>query len=100
MAWLQSRNGSWRVLFRYKKEQHTFWLGEVEEHEARATAAKVDYWLMRLKQNLVHLPPGCSIVQFVQYDGKPPGDSTPPKDELTLERLRDAYFESQEKKLE
>ena len=26
MAWLQVRNGSWRVMFRYKKEQHTFWL--------------------------------------------------------------------------
>ena len=44
--------GSWRVMFRYRKEQYTFWLGQVEEHEARATAAKVDYWLMRLKQHL------------------------------------------------
>jgi hypothetical protein len=29
-------------MFRYKTEQHTFWLGEVEESEARAVAAKVD----------------------------------------------------------
>ena len=34
MAGLQSRNGSWRVIFWYKKKQHTFWIGEVEEHEA------------------------------------------------------------------
>lgn len=68
MAWLQCRNGSWRILFRYKGEQHTFWLDEVEEHEARAVGAKVDYWLMRLKQRLVDLPPGCSVVSFVQHD--------------------------------
>jgi integrase len=100
MAWLQCRNGSWRVLFRHKNEQHTFWLGEVEEHEARAVAAKVDYWLMRIKQNLVHLPPGCDIVTFVQHDGKPPDHPSPQQKELTLADLREAYFKSQEKKLE
>ncbi len=100
MAWLQCRNGSWRVLFRYKKDQHTMWLGEIEEHEARATAAKVDYWLMRLKQNLVHLPAGCDVVTFVQHDGKPPEHPSPPQKELTLTELREAYFASQQKKLE
>lgn len=100
MAWLQCRNGSWRVLFRYKKEQHTFWLGEVEEHEARAVSAKVDYWLMRFKQNLVNLPPGCDIVTFVQHDGKPPDHPSPQQKELTLADLREVYFRFQEKKLE
>jgi integrase len=100
MAWLQARNGSWRVLFRYKKEQYTFWLGEVEESEARAVGAKVDYWLMRLKQNLVNLPPGCDVVTFVKHDGHPPEHLQPAKKELTLGDLRDAYFRSQEKKLE
>jgi hypothetical protein len=100
MAGLQSRNGSWRVLFWYKGKQHTFWLGPVQEHEARATAAKVDYWLMRLKQNLVHLPPGCDVVTFVQHDGRPPEGAPPPEKELTLGDLRDAYFRSQERKLE
>jgi integrase len=87
-------------MFRYKREQHTFWLGEVEESEARGVAAKVDYWLMRLKQNLVTIPPGCDVVTFVQHDGKPPGVAPPEKKELTLSDLRDAYFRSQEKKLE
>jgi integrase len=100
MAWLQCRNGSWRVFFRYKREQHTFWLGEVEEHEARAVSAKVDYWLMRLKQHLVDLPGSCDIVTFVQHDGKPPDHPVPAKKELTLQDLREAYFRSQEKKLE
>jgi integrase len=100
MAGLQSRNGSWRVIFWYKGKQHTFWLGEVQEHEARAVSAKVDYWLMRLKQNLVYLPPGCDIVTFVQHDGKPPDPPAAQKKELTLADLRESYFRSQEKKLE
>jgi integrase len=87
-------------MFRYKGAQHTFWLGEVEEHEARATAAKVDYWVMRLKQHLVHLPSGCDVVAFVQHDGKPPDHPPPAKPELTLADLREAYFRSQKKRLE
>ena len=42
MAWLQVRNGSWRVLFRYAGKPHTLWVGEVEEKEAQAVADKVD----------------------------------------------------------
>ena len=55
---------------------------------------------MRLKQNLVHLPNGCDVVTFVQHDGKPPDLPALPKKELTLADLRDAYFASQQKKLE
>jgi len=90
-------------MFRYKKEQHTFWLGEVKEREAKATADKVDYWLMRLKQKLVSLPPGCDVVTFVQHDGKPlehAAKLAAERKELTLEALRDAYFKSQKIKQE
>ncbi|MBL8796186.1 MAG: site-specific integrase [Planctomycetia bacterium] len=100
MAWLQNRNGSWRVLFRYNGEQKTIWLGEVKEQEAHAMVGKVDHWLMRLKQQLVHLPAGCDIVEFVQHDGKPPKHASPTLKELTLGELRQAYFASQENKLE
>lgn len=103
MAGLQSRNGSWRIIFWYQKKQYTFWLGEVEEQEARAVGAKVDYWLMRLKQKLAHLPNGCDVVTFVQHDGKPPEHAAAvavEHKELTLAALREAYFRSQEKKLE
>jgi integrase len=97
---LQCRNGSWRVIFWYAGKQHTFWVGEVDESEARAVNAKVDYWLMRLKQNLVALPPGCDVVTFVQHDGKPQADTPPPAKELTLADLRGTYLQSQQKKLE
>jgi hypothetical protein len=55
---------------------------------------------MRLKQHLVQLPPGCDVVTFVQHDGKPPEYPAPQQKELTLGELREAYFRSQEKKLE
>lgn len=91
MAWLQVRNGSWRVLFRYAGKPHTLWVGEVEEKEAQAVADKVDYWLMRLKQELVALPPGCDVVTFVQHDGRPPEKAAEARD-LTLAGLRDAFL--------
>lgn len=103
MAWTQCRNGSWRVLFRYAGAQHTFLLGEVKEREAEAVCSKVDYWLMRLKQKLVHLPAGCDIVTFVQHDGKPPEHAATvaaERRELTLGDLRQTYVASQEGKLE
>lgn len=99
MAWVQSRNGSWRLLFRFEGKQHTYWIGEVSEQEAQTTAAKVDYWLMRLKQKLVTLPPGCDVTTFVQHDGRPP-DRPAEVRELSLAGLRDAYLSSQKGKLE
>jgi integrase len=99
MAGLQCRNGSWRIIFWYQGKQYSFWVGEVAEHEAKAVSAKVDYWLMRLKQHLVHLG-GSDIVTFIQHDGNPPGNAPLPKQELKLGELREVYFRSQEKKLE
>ena len=51
----------------------TFALGRVSEVEANVKAAQVGYLLLRLKQRLIELPPGVGIVDFVRYDGKPPG---------------------------
>jgi integrase len=103
VAGLQSRNGSWRVIFWYAGKQHSLWVGEVGEDEARTVAATVDYWLMRLKQKLVNLPPGCDIVTFIQNEGKPPEQvviDAVKRKELTLEALREAYFEAHEGTLE
>ena len=95
MAWIECRKGSWRVLFRYAGKKHTFLVGEVKEREAQVVCAKADYWLMRLKQKLVHLPAGCDIVTFVEHDGKPPEHAATvavERNELTLGGLRQAYF--------
>jgi len=100
MAGLQNRNGSWRVIFRYQGKQHSFWIGQVGEKEAETVSGRVDYWLMRFKQNLVELPAGCDIVTFLEHDGKPPQYVSTRNKDLSLASLRDAYLDSQQRKLE
>ncbi len=101
MAWVQSRSGRWRVLFRHAGKIYTFWLGDVSRQEAEATAGKVDYWLMRLKQNIVSLPPGCDIVTFVQNDGRPPQHPVSQEfPSLTLGALRQAFLTTRQSILE
>jgi integrase len=59
--------------------------------------------LRLLKRNLVSIPAGCSIEDFMVHRGKPPESVaaiSTAKKELTLAELRDASFKSQEKKLE
>jgi site-specific recombinase XerD len=92
MASLQLKGDTWYCQFMFKRERHTFTVGKVEESEARAVAAKVDYWLMRVRQNLVQIPPGCTLLDFVRYDGKPPDQPTPEKKLFTLANLRDEYL--------
>jgi integrase len=94
MASLQNRNGSWRILFRYRQIQYTYTLGDVSEMEAHATAAKINYVLMRLKQNLLNIPPGMDIVTFIQQDGKLPPDTPPPKKETTFKQAKDSYLKT------
>ena len=63
--------------------------------EAESKAAQVDYLLMRLKQRLIELPPGIDIVEFVQFDGKPPADvqEVPPnRGNSRLPDFRDRYL--------
>ncbi|MFT3920947.1 MAG: tyrosine-type recombinase/integrase [Myxococcales bacterium] len=107
MAALQSRNGSYRIVFRYQTKQHAFTIGQVSKDEAETKAAQVDYLLMRLKQRLAFLPPGMNIVEYVQFDGKelPATQPVPvvvptPADKLTLARLRDRYLATHEASLE
>jgi integrase len=98
MAALQERNGSYRVIFNYRGKQRAFTLGRVAEAEAEAKAAQVDYLLMRLKQGLIEMPPGCDVVAFFKHDGAPPAVPAPgpsaPRPEPTLADLRDRYLQT------
>lgn len=102
MAWLETRNGSWRVVFRYKHERRAFTIGEVSAADAAVLKASAEELLRLLKRNLVSVPVGCSIEDFLFYQGKPPQHATDAgkKAELTLGELQAAYFKSQERKLE
>lgn len=98
MAAIQQRNGSYRIIFRYRGKHHFLTIGRVSEDEAKSKAGQADYLLMRLKQGLITVPPGCDIKTFVEHDGNPPGlktgVATSERPERTLAELRDAYLET------
>ncbi len=103
MAWLESRNGSWRVVFRYKEGRYAFTIGEVSAADAAVHKASTEELLRLLKRKLIDIPSGCSIEDFMFHRGKPPehvASNSTGKKNLTLSELRDAYLQSQEKKLE
>src|SRR4051794_38455509 len=103
MAGPQERSGSYRLIFRYHGKQHTLTLGKVSDEEARTKSAQADSLLKRLKQRLIELPPGVDIVEFIEFDGRPPADrqQTPAESrELTLAAFRDRYLATHRDSLE
>lgn len=62
MASILERTGTYRMIFRFHSRQHFVMTGKVSPQGAEAKAAQVDYLLMRLKQGLVELPPGVSVM--------------------------------------
>jgi integrase len=95
MASIQKKGDAWYCQFLYRRQRHTFAVGEVDEAEARAVAAKVGYLLMRLKQNLLDIPAGCDIVTFVRFDGNPPTDKPHLiAKEHTFEEVSDQFLQT------
>lgn len=72
MASLQKKGESWYCQFMYERQRHTLTIGKVAESEAMATAAKIDYILMRIRQRLLEIPIGVDITTFIEHDGKMP----------------------------
>ena len=97
MASIENRNGSWRVIFRYQGEKRYFTIGDVSASDAATFRASTEELLRLLTRNLVSVPIGCSIEEFMFHRGKP---LKPTRNEVTLTELREAYLTSQEKKLE
>jgi len=104
VAWLECRENSWRVVFRYKDQRHAFTVGEVSAAEAGAFKASTEELLRLLRRNLVSIPANSSIEDFMFHRGKPTEVATAPTaavpKTLTLAVLWEAYLRSQEKKLE
>lgn len=103
MASIECRNGNWRVIFRHKREKRHFTVGEVSTTDAAVFKASTEELLRLLNCNLIDIPAGCSIEEFMLHRGKPPayaGATSKGKRDLTLTEMREAYFRSQEKKLE
>src|SRR5947209_1241101 len=95
MAALQKRNGSFRVLFRFQGKQHSFTLGRVPCNEAEAKAGHVDLVLLRIRQNLLTVPAGVTIEEFLLSDGqvKTP-EQAAVTEPITFGRLRAAHLET------
>ena len=75
MASIHHQGEAWHCQFLCHGKRRTFSLGKVSREEAETKANQVDYLLRRLKQRLLHLPPGTHIVTFVQFDGKIPEEA-------------------------
>ncbi len=93
MATLQLRGDSWRVLFRYHRQQHGVTLGKLPEKEATLRLARVEEILLRIKQGWLEVPSGCPITEFVEKDGKP-SVAAPVDRTTTLGQLRQKYSEA------
>lgn len=93
MASIHQKGDAWHCQFLYHGKRHTFSLGKVTLDEVESKASQAEYLLMRLKQNLLQLPPGIDIVTFISFDGNPPHATSESK-VLTLAGLRDRYLET------
>src|SRR6185312_12378112 len=95
------RNGSSRVVFRHNGRRHAFTIGDVDAQTAEAYRSSTNELLRLLKRNVVSIPSGISVEDFMFHRGKPPAKTDEPADQsLTLETLRETYHRSQQKKLE
>jgi integrase len=101
MASLECRSGHFRVVFRYKGQKHHFTVGDVDATEADIAKTAAEELLRLLQRNLVSIPAGCSVEEFLFHRGKPPTPAVAAeRKELTLATLRDVYLAAQKKKLE
>jgi hypothetical protein len=92
MASLQLGNGSYRVMFRFADQTHTFTVGKVNVKDASAAKSRVEYLLRLLDQRVMTLPEGMDVVEFMRHDGKPPETPEPEKKKATFEEVRSAYL--------
>lgn len=104
MAGLQQKGENWYCTFRYLGKRHTFTVGNVPDEIAKATASRVDLLIYRLKNRLVEIPSGVSVVDFIQFDGKPSltpvPSTTASSGKTSLAELKDRYLATHKASLE
>jgi integrase len=92
MASLQKKGESWYCQFMHERRRHTFTIGKVAEAEAQTTAARIDYILMRVRQQLLEVPDEMDILTFIKHDGKPPAVAPRGVVNTTFATLRERYL--------
>lgn len=92
MASIQQKGDAWYCTFSYAGKRKTFTIGDVSEREAGQWKARVDHLLMRIDQNLLTVPAGVDIADFVKGDGKAaPSNEQRRAAMTTLDDLRAGY---------
>jgi hypothetical protein len=99
MAPVQERNTTFRILFCYLGKRHTLNLGKVSADSAARKADQIDYLLLRLKQELIAVPPGVSVEHFMLHAGHEEPPEEEPEEEVEVEPvpfadLKDRYLET------
>jgi integrase len=93
VASLQCRNGVYRLLFQYNGRQANYTVGPVPLTEARQWKSRTENLLMRVKQNMLEVPRGVTIADFILHDGKPPLDpALAVRKDTTFDQLRKGYI--------
>ena len=100
MASLMQQGDRLYCQFYFSGKLHCFSLGKVDEGQANAKIAQVDYMLLRLRQGLMMLPVGMDIVTFLEFDGKTPDEIPITKNDVTLGFLREDYLKAHRGSLE
>jgi integrase len=95
MASLQKKADAWYGQFIYGDKRHTATIGKVSEKDALRWKANAENLLHLLQLGRLEIPRGCSVTDFIRYDGKPPVDHDIARHkETTLHELREAYIKT------
>ncbi len=93
MASLQKKGDSWYCQFIHGGKRHTYTIGRVGDTEANRCKANAENLLHLLKQGRLEIPRGCSVVTFIEHDGKPPVPTALAiQKDTTLGQLREKYL--------
>lgn len=98
MAYLEERNGRFRITFHHDGRQRRVPLGKVERAEAEGCLFRVEEALRLLARGRIEIPPDADLGLFLLTDGKvtgKPPKREPPPPVVTLGQLRDEFVKAQ-----
>lgn len=93
MAYLEERNGRYRVAFRYGGKSFKHNLGAVAPKEAESCLARIEENLRLVERGRLEIPDGADLALFLVSDGKVAYRYVAPA-RVTLGQLRDQFLEA------
>ena len=92
MASLQKKGPAYYCQFLYQGRRRTVTVGMVTEHSALAFVERVEELLDLIGRELITVPPGVDITEFVAKDGKVEESSVPVPQVMTLAAFKESYL--------